>query len=58
MSLLNLGFSGGSKVKNLPPSAGDTGSIPWVRKNPEKKMKLTPVFLPGAWQVTVHGAQC
>ena len=34
MSLLNLGFSGGSKVKNLPPNAGDTGSIPGSGRTP------------------------
>ena len=28
MSLLNLGLPGGSELKNLPPNAGDTSSIP------------------------------
>ena len=36
MSLLNLGFSGGSKVKNLPPNAGDTGSIPGSGEYPRE----------------------
>jgi len=54
-----MGFLGGSVVKNLPSSAGDTrdaGSVPWRRK-----WQPTPVLLPenpmdkGAWWATVHG---
>ena len=30
------GFSGGSVVKNLPASAGDTGSIPGLGRAPEE----------------------
>ena len=44
---LRMGFSGGSRVKNLPASAGDGvrslgWKIPWRRK-----WLPTPVFLPG-----------
>ena len=30
------GFPGGSMVKNLPANAGDTGSIPGLRRTPEE----------------------
>ena len=36
MSLLNLGFPGGSEVKNLPP---DAGSIPGSGRTLEKEME-------------------
>ena len=40
------GFPGGSVVKNLPPSAGDMGSIPGPGRSPgEGKWYPTPVFL-------------
>ena len=32
--LLNLGFPGGSVVKNPPANAGDTGSIPGLGRFP------------------------
>ena len=44
------GFPGGSVIKNLRASVGDTGHEfdPWVRKIPwRRKWKPTPVFLPG-----------
>ena len=37
----NLGFPGGSVVKNLPASAGDTGSILWSRKIPHVLEQLS-----------------
>ena len=55
------GFPGGSvvkKVKNLPVSAGDLGSIPTPWR---KKWQSIPVYLPGeahgqrAWWAIVHG---
>ena len=43
-----LGFPGGSVVKNPPASAGDSGSIPGSGRSPwRRKWQLTPVFLPG-----------
>ena len=57
----NLGFPGGSVVKNPPANAEDTGRHgfdPWVSKIPwSRKWQPTPVFLPGrgAWRTTVHG---
>ena len=33
--------------KELPASAGDSGSIPVSRRSPGKKWQPTPVFLPG-----------
>ena len=42
------GFSRGSVVKNPWAKAGDTGSIPWLRKIPwRRKWQPTLVFLPG-----------
>ena len=35
---LNLGLPGGSVVKNLPASAGDTGLIPESGRAPEKEL--------------------
>ena len=46
----NPSFPGGSVVKNLPASAGDTGDTthPWVGKIPWRRAwQPTPVFLPG-----------
>jgi len=31
-----MGFPGGSVVKNLPPNAGDVGSIPGPGRSPEE----------------------
>ena len=63
--LVNKGFPGGTVVKNLPASAGDSGDlglIPGLGKFPwSREWQSTPVFLPGkfhgqrAWWVTVHG---
>ena len=45
---LQLGFPGGTVVKNLPANAGDAKDEPWVRKIPwSRKWQPTPVFLPG-----------
>ena len=33
-----MGFPGGSVVKNPPTYAGDTGSIPELRRSPENVM--------------------
>ena len=61
-----MGFPGGTVVKNLPASAGDSGDCrfdPWIGTIPwRRKLQPTPVFLPGkfhgrkrAWWATVHG---
>ena len=57
-----LGFPGGSVVKNLPGSAGDTGSIsglggiPWRRKcQPTSIFLLENSMDGGAWLDLVHG---
>ena len=43
-----MGFTGGSAVKDLPASAGDTGLIPRSGSSPgEEKWQPTPIFLPG-----------
>ena len=51
MSIVILGFPGGSVVKNLPANAGDTGdkgSIPRLGRSPwSRKWQPTPIFLPG-----------
>ena len=59
--VLNLGFPGGSVVKNLPTNAGDMGSIPGsgrslgVRSsNPLQHSCLDNPMDRGAWQATVH----
>jgi len=55
-SILSLVFPGGSMVKNLPGSAGDTGSILGPVRSLKKGM-ATPVFLlgepHGGWRATV-----
>ena len=60
--VLNLGFPGGSVVKNLPTNAGDMGSIPGsgrslgVRSsNPLQHSCLDNPMDEGAWQAPVHG---
>ena len=57
-----MGFPGGSVVKNLPTSAGDTGSIPGLRRspgggngNPLQYSCLRNPMSREAWQATVHG---
>ena len=34
IKVINKGFLSGSVVKNLPANAGDTGSIPGLRRSP------------------------
>ena len=63
--MYNIGFFGGSVVKNPPANAGDTrdaGLFPGSGRFPEEG-NSTPLPYPclenpmdkGAWQVTVHG---
>ena len=56
------GFPGGSVVKNLPASAGDTGSIPGSGRSPGEGNGNSLQYLclenpmnRGAYQTTVHG---
>ena len=45
---LQLGFPGGSVVKNTPAQCRSLGFNPWVRKIPwRRKWQPTLVFLPG-----------
>ena len=45
---INMGFSGGSVVKNLPASAGVLGSIPVSRRLPwRRKWQPMPILLLG-----------
>ena len=61
--MLSLGFPGGSVVKNLPANAGDSGSVPGLRRSPGEG-NSNPLRCPclekpidrGAWQATVHRA--
>ena len=47
-SRVELGFPGGSAIKNPPVNAGDTGSIPESRRSFGGRIgNPTPVFLPG-----------
>ena len=41
---LNLGLPGGSVVKNLPASAGDTGSIPESGRSPGEGNGITFLY--------------
>ena len=57
-----MGFPGGSVVKNLPTSAGDTGSIPGLRRspgggngNPLQYSCLRNPMNRGAWRATSVG---
>ena len=57
-----LGFPGGSVAKNLPASAGDTGSIPGSGRSPGEgngsSLQYSCSGSPrdtGASQATVHG---
>ena len=59
---LNMGFPGGSVVKNMPSNARDAGSIPGLGRcpgegngNPLQYSCLGNPIDRGAWQVTVHG---
>ena len=42
-----------ARVKSLPASSGDAGSIPGSGRSPEEEMAPTPVFLPGKF----HGSR-
>ena len=53
---------GGAVVRNLPASAGDSGSIPWLGRssgagngNPLQYSSLGNSVDRGAWWATVHG---
>ena len=57
-----MGFSDGSVVKNLPATAGDSGSIPGLGRSPGEEngnpVQYSCLGNPmdrGAWQATVHG---
>ena len=54
----NVGFPGGSVVKNPPPNAGDTGLIPgWGREGNGNPLQYSCLGNPmdrGVWWVTVH----
>ena len=62
---LSWGFPGGSVVKDLPASAGDTGDMGLIpgsggspgggNGNPLEYSCLENSMDRGAWQVTVHG---
>ena len=59
--LMNLGFPGGSVVKNPPANAGDMGSIPRSGRslgegngNPRQCSCLGNPMDRGAWWATVH----
>ena len=62
VSILCLGFPGGSVVKNQPANAGDTGSIPGPGRHPGEG-NGNPIWYSclgnhmdrGAWWATVHG---
>ena len=45
----DLGFSGGSVIKNLPASAGDVGSIPGWGDPLEKEMATLSTIL--VWEI-------
>ena len=58
----SVGFPGGSVVKNLPASAGNSGSIPRSGRSPGEgngnPLQYSCMENPidrGAWQATVHG---
>ena len=60
MLILFLGFPGGSVIQNLPPNAGEGGSIPRVERspgegngNPLQYSYLENPMDRGAWQATV-----
>ena len=60
----NVGFPGGSVVKNTPASAGDVGSIPGLERTPGEKNGnllryscLGNLMDRGAWWATVHASR-
>ena len=59
-----MGFPGGSVIKNPSANAGDTGSIPGSGRSPEEgngnPLQYSCLGNPmdrGAWRATVHGSQ-
>ena len=58
-------FCGGPVVKNLPPSAGDTGDVGAIpgsgrspgggNSSPVQYSRLENPMDRGAWQATIHG---
>ena len=57
-----MGFPGGSEVKNPPANAGELGSIPGSGRSPREgngnPLQYSCLGNPmdrGAWQATVHG---
>ena len=62
--MINVGFPGGSMVKNLPANAGDVGLIPELGRslgegngNPLQCSYLGNPMDRGAWWATVYGSQ-
>ena len=59
LNIIDLGFPGGSVVKNLPPDAGDTGWEDPLEKEMADHSSILSWEIPGknrgAWQATVHG---
>ena len=62
MPLINLGFPGGSVVKNLPANAEDMGLIPGSEDSPGERngyaLQYSCLENPmdrGAWRAIVHG---
>ena len=61
-TIVHVGFSGGSVVKNPPANAGDSGSVSGSRRspgegngNPPQNSCLGNLTDRGAWWATVHG---
>ena len=59
-TVLTMGFPGNPVVKNPTDNAGDTGSIPGLRRSPGEGIPFQYSCLGnltdrGAWQATVHG---
>ena len=58
-----MSFPGGSVIKNLPASAGDSDSIPESGRSPEEGNSNplqysglgNPMDREGVWQATFHG---
>ena len=62
LTILRMGFPGGSEVKNLPASAGNAGLIPGSGRSPGegngnslKNSCWENSMDRGAWQAIVHG---
>ena len=61
-TIVHVGFSGGSVVKNPPANAGDSGSVSGSRRspgegngNPPQNSCLGNLTDRGAWWATVYG---